>query len=276
MPRKPQAPAPKGVAWDPDIYNIQVFVDALNDLRTKPESTMVPPVIMERLGGLARIVDNEIFRAGITFSVQTAHRDFPLLSTPVYRQELIDRIEKVEKAAHRLQQELQIDPVDRISLWAGSAIRSAIRDELNTKSSETVECESEEARDRLALPLAPYLRELSVLIEASKKAKTSSFYLSFAQKRGTPSGTGGSGVALTRFVGHLAFAALTAGGRWTLNKNDQSGTLIEAIEQLREFLPIKLLPPKGQHPSSTYQKILTDARYEWDLGHFPWPKMDQK
>ena len=46
MPRKPQAPAPKGVAWDPDIYNIQVFVDALNDLRTKPESTMVPPVIM--------------------------------------------------------------------------------------------------------------------------------------------------------------------------------------------------------------------------------------
>jgi hypothetical protein len=80
MPRKPQAPAPKGVAWDPDIYNILGFVYGLNDLRKKPESTMVPPTVMERLGGLARIVDNEIFRAGITFSVQTAHRDFPLLS----------------------------------------------------------------------------------------------------------------------------------------------------------------------------------------------------
>ena len=48
MPSKPQAPAPKGVAWDPDIYDIRVFVDALNDLRTKLESTMVPPVTMER------------------------------------------------------------------------------------------------------------------------------------------------------------------------------------------------------------------------------------
>jgi hypothetical protein len=183
----------------------------------------------------------------------------------VYRQELIDRIEKVEEAARRLQQELQIveNPVDRISRWAGSAIRDGLN-------------ESKEARDKLAHPLAPYLRELWVLIAASKKAKTSSVYVGFAQKGGTPSGTGGSGVALTRFVGHLAFAALAAGGDWTLNKNDQSGTLIEAIELLREFLPIKFLPPKGQHPYSTYQKILTDARYEWDLGYFPWPKVDQK
>jgi hypothetical protein len=271
MPSKPQAPAPKGVAWDPDIYDIRVFVDALFDLRTKLEITKVPPVVMEQLARLARarVVDDEIFRAGITFSVQTAHRDFPLLSTPVYRGELLERIEKVEQAAKCLQEELQAleNPVDRNALWA----KSAIRDELNTNS-ETGEYK--EARDRLAHPLAPYLRELSVLIEASKKAKTSSFYLSFAQKRGTPSGTGGSGMALTRFVAHLGWTALAAEGDWTLNKNDQGGTLIEAIELLREFLPIKFLPPKGQHPYSTYQKILTDARYEWNLGHFPWPKVD--
>jgi hypothetical protein len=282
MPEKPKAPAPRGVAWDPDIYNALDFVNGLNDLRAKPGITMVPPVAMEQLARLARarVVDNEVFRAGITFSVEAARKDFPLLSTPVYRQELIDRIEKVEEAARRLQQELQTveNPVDRISLWAGSAIRHELTGFAYTtpltKSSETGECEIKEARDKLAHALAPYLRELSVLIEASTNAKTSSFYLVFAQKRGTPSGTGGSGMALTRFVAHLAFAALAALGHWTLNKNDQSGTLIEAIELLRKFLPIKFLPPKGQHPYSTYQKILTDARYQWELGHFPYPRVD--
>jgi hypothetical protein len=77
-------------------------------------------------------------------------------------------------------------------------------------------------------------------------------------------GAGKSGMALTRFVGHLGWAALAAEGDWTLNKNDQRGTLIEAIELLREFLPIKFLPPKGKHPYSTYQKILTDARSKWN------------
>jgi hypothetical protein len=98
----------------------------------------------------------------------------------------------------------------------------------------------------------------------------------FAQKKGTPSGAGQSGMALTRFIAHLEFTALAAGGRWTLNKNDQSGTLVEAIENLRKFLPGNFLPPTGQHPCSTYQKILTDARSEWNLGRFPWPKLDQK
>ena len=83
-------------------------------------------------------------------------------------------------------------------------------------------------------------------------------------------------MALTRFVAHLEWAVLAAEGDWTLNKNDQSGTLIEAIEQLGEFLPIKFLPPKGQHPYSTYQKILTDARSEWKLDRFEWPFVDQK
>ena len=129
-------------------------------------------------------------------------------------------------------------------------------------------------RGTKAHPLAPYLHELSILMKASRRAKTNSFYLIFAQNKGTPSGTGGSGMALTRFVAHLAFAAMAAGGRWTLNKNNQTGTLIEAIDLLREFLPIKFLPPKGQHPYSTYQKILTDARYEWELGHFPYPRVD--
>ena len=242
MPEKPKAPAPKGVAWDPDIYSTVEFAKGLNDLRTKPEITMVKPAVMEQLARLARahVDDSEFFRAGITFSVQTAHKDFPLLSTPVYCGELLERIEKVEQAAKGLQEELQAlaNPVDRTALWA---------------------------REAIGLRVASHLSELSALIEAIGEAKISGApYTTFAQKKGAPAGAGGSGMALTRFVAHLGWAALAAEGDWTLNKNDQSGTLIEAIELLREFLPIKFLSPKGQHPYSTYQKILTDARSKWN------------
>ena len=114
------------------------------------------------------------------------------------------------------------------------------------------------------------------LIAAIAEAKTSYPYVQFAQEKGTPSGAGESGMALTRFVAHLEFAALAGEGRWTLNKNNRSGTLIKAMEGLRDFLPSNFLPPVDQHPYSTYQRILTDARSEWDLGHFPWPKLEQK
>ena len=272
MPRKPQAPAPKGVAWDPDIYDISDFIHGIEGLGTNPVSTMVPPFVMDRLGGLARITETKIFQVGITFSVRAAIADFPLLSSPVYRAQLVERRENVGQSADRLLQQLQAieNPADRTTLWAARAIRA----ELDTESSETGEWESKEAPNRFD-PLAPYLRELSTLIGAVEKAKTSWPYVGFAQERGKPSGTGGSGIALTRFIGHLAFAALAARGHWTLNKNEQSGTLIEAMETLRDFLPPKFLPPKDQHPYSTYQRILTDARSEWERGHFPWP-MDQK
>jgi hypothetical protein len=75
-------------------------------------------------------------------------------------------------------------------------------------------------------------------------------------------------MALTRFVAHLGWAALAAEGDWTLNKNDQSGTLIEAIELLREFLPIKFLPPKGKHPYSTYQKNFDRRAIGMEFGLF--------
>ena len=222
MPRKPKAPATKGVAWDPDIYDILEFVRGIKDLRPTPES-IIPPALMERLAGLARAADNETFQAGITFCVQAACKDFPLLSSSVYRTELVGRIEKVEEAASCLRDELQAiaNPADRTALWAARTISA----ELNTKPRETGEWESKGAPDRLN-PLAPYLRELSVLIDAIGKAKTSTSqpYVIFAQKKGAPAGAGRSGMALTKFVGHLKFAALAAGGRWTLNKNDQSGT----------------------------------------------------
>jgi hypothetical protein len=272
MPTK-RAPTPTGVAWDPDIYDILEFVHGLKDLRTEPEGTMVPHSIMEELTSLARAADNKTFWAGIKSSLQSAHRDFPLLASPVYRGELIDRMDEVEQAARSLQNKLQAfkNPADRTTLWAGRAISA----ELNRKAKTTGETESKQAPNTDD-PFASRLHELSALIDAIGKAKSSRPYVLYAREKGAPSGAGESGMALTRFIAHLVFAALAGGGRWTLNKNDQSGTLLEAIEKLRQFLPGKFLPPTGQHPYSTYQRILTDARSEWNLGHFPWPKQDQK
>ena len=91
MPRKPRAPTPKGVPWNPDIYEVNEFVNGLNEPRTRPDSTVVPRFVLERLAGLAGIADNGIFLAGIRFSLKAAHRDFPLLSSPVYRGKLVER-----------------------------------------------------------------------------------------------------------------------------------------------------------------------------------------
>ena len=266
MPRKPKASAPKGPAWDPDIYDISTFVHGLNHLTA---TISVAPLVVGELACLARAVDAEAFHRGILFSVEAAHSDFPLLSASVYRGDLIDLIEEVETAACCLRDKLQAikNPANRTSLWAGRAIRG----ELEREARET-----EDATHRLE-PFNPCLRDLTALIEAAGKAKTSSIYVDFAREKGAPSGTGKSGMALTRFVAHLTFAALAAGGGWTLDKNDESGTLIDAFEKLRRyFLPMNFLPPADQHPYSTYQKILTDARFEWNLGHFPWEEVDRK
>jgi hypothetical protein len=196
MPRKPRAPAQTGVAWDPEIYDIVEFVYALNDLRRKAESTMVPSTVMEQLARLARarVFDNEIFQAGITFSVQSAHEDFPILSTSLYREDLVDRIVGVEEAARRLQKALQEveNPEDRTALWVGRAIRA----ELNPKARETKDSESNKASNNLS-PLAPHLCNLSALIEASGKAKRS---VGFARTKGAPAGAAQGGMALTRWI----------------------------------------------------------------------------
>jgi hypothetical protein len=271
MARKPRAPTPKGVPWEPDIYNIVEFVRGLEDLKTKPEGTKVPRFVMGRLAGLAGATDSGNFLAGMTFCLRGAHSDFPLLSFPVYRPTLIERIDEVEQAARTLRQKLQAlkNPMDRTTQFASAAIIA----ELFEQDSKTKERKGKQSLERLD-PVGSRLRYLSSLIAAVGKAKTSWPYVGFARERGSPSGVGESGMALTRFIAHLAFTALAAGGDWTLNKNDKSGTLIEAIEILRDFLPNKFLPE--HHGYSTYQRILTDARSEWDSGRFPWPKLDHK
>jgi hypothetical protein len=277
MANEPRPAAQTGVrAWEPDTYQVLHFMHGLHNLRKKRKNTLVPSLVMERLGGVARVADKELFQAGITFAVKTARKDFPLLSTSVYHGQLVRRIAEVERAADDLWKQLQAirSPKDRTTLWAGKAISA----QLNIKSRETGEWERAGWSDRLN-PLALHLRELAVLLEAIRKAKTTWPYAEFAKKKGKPSGASGAGIAVTRFIAHLEFAARAAGGHWTLSKNDRRGTLIEAIERLREFLPPNLLPAGG-YPFSTYQRILTHARSEWKNSLFPTimlvPKQDQK
>jgi hypothetical protein len=236
MPRKPKTSAPKGAAWDPDIYDTSAFVHGLDNLNA---SVTVPPSVVSELAGLAGAKDREAFERGINFSVVTAHTDFPLLSSTVYRGELIARIAEVEGAANDLRVKLQAiqNPATRTSLWVGRAVR----DELVSRARE-IGAEKSEAETHPLERSNPFMQNLEALSEAARKAKASSLYVDFARKKGPPSGAGQSGIALTRFIAHLAFAALAGGGSWTLDKNGESGTLTDAIERLRHFLPCDFLP----------------------------------
>ncbi len=69
---------------------------------------------------------------------------------------------------------------------------------------------------------------------------------------------------MTRFIAHLEFSARAAGGHWTLNKNDERGTFIDALEVLKPHLPPNFISTKGRYPFSSYQKILTRARADWE------------
>jgi hypothetical protein len=209
MPKGSGRPAARRAPyWEPDIYYVQHFLHGIHDLKTNPKNPIVPQLALAKLAGLAGVSDNKIFHSGIMFSVRRARKDFPLLSSSVYRQRLFDRIEKIEQAAFRLQQELDasLNPRDRTTLWAGRVIGF----QLNIQSKATGEWETKPWPDRLK-PLRRYLNEVSTLMEAAAKAKNSS-YLYYANIKGKPSGSAESGMAMTRFIAHLEFAARAAGG----------------------------------------------------------------
>jgi hypothetical protein len=61
--------------------------------------------------------------------------------------------------------------------------------------------------------------------------------------------------ALQKLVRDLSLAALAAGGNFTINKNFKTGSLIEALDALRDYLPAGVVP--NELPG-TIQKFATD------------------
>lgn len=67
---------------------------------------------------------------------------------------------------------------------------------------------------------------------------------------------------LRYLVEQLEFGALACGGDFTISKDREGGTIVEALEILRPHLPRGVLKVPGTHPVSTYNRILIEMRAE--------------
>ena len=180
-------------------------------------------------------------------------------SKSVYRNQLGDRLDKVMDAALLLERqlaELQNSGGDPVT----SLAKEALSDVLEISNSlDTASGESE---------LAEFRAIVGLLVSEIRLAKHFAAHWVSAT-RGRPKGAGQSGVAMNKLIARLEFAARAAGGSWTLNKNEESGTLISALEVLRKYLPDRFVPAPKKHPYSSYQRVLTRARSEWNSSRLP-------
>jgi hypothetical protein len=247
------------VRGGPDACNVYQFLHGVFDLIVRGKARHVPTSLVVKLAKLASVNDDEVLRFGIALATRMGTREASLLSAPVYRRDFIRQFEEIGRVARKLQHQLTAlhDPKDHTSLWVGRALGHSVNIVLD-RAGKSVK---DDTLRRLK-PLAPFLEPLSKLEQASGSAKRWADLFDVKAK-GRPAGVKGCGVALTRFIVHLEFAARLAGGGWTLDKNDESGSLIDGLELLRSLLPDKLIPPRKKHPYSTYQNILTHARSEW-------------
>jgi hypothetical protein len=216
--------------------------------------TLLPPQLIDDLARLARVSDTELFDIAITLAAGYTFTDVQKFSKPIYRGQLIDRLDKVMQPASLLEQQLR----NLLTIWwdpVTFVAQKCLCDVLKkSKSLGTESGESELAKfHAIAELLAGQIRLAQ--IEADRWISAT---------RGRPRGAGKSGIAMDKLIRRLEFAARAAGGTWTLNKNDQSGTLIKALELLREHLPDGFVPSPEKHPYSSYQRVLTRARSDWD------------
>jgi len=209
--------------------------------RARRSHAILPTPIAAKLAGLAAVSSDEIFKKCVTYAVTSAHTNPARLRGPLYAGPVRERFDELLRATLLIQKLLDAiqNPQDR----SASFLRRRLTNYLPQRS------------------LASYIAELSRLAKSVENAKNSA--VEELVERGRPPGVRGQGQRLGRFITFLEFGALAAGGGWTLNKNDECGTLIDALELLRPFVPDNFLPVEGKHPYSSYQRILTSARSRW-------------
>jgi hypothetical protein len=246
--RKPRRQLPAHDHYDPAQFLSELV--KLQKSRSDQLQAFVPPEDARRLTVLASASDEQLLRLGTVVAVLKAYEEAPMLSAPVYRGQFIARLQEVERAALTLVQQMEeiLNPMDHVTLL----VQEALSELLKTLKGR----EAEDGNLRGVRHTASLL--VSTIILAKHFAPSW-----VSMKRGRPRGAGGSGPAIDRFIERLAFAALNAGGRWTLSKNDARGTFIDALEILRARLPHDFLPSSNKHPYSSYQRVLTRARSNW-------------
>jgi hypothetical protein len=225
----------------------------------KPNASKIPRIILGKLAGLAGVSESEEFPKALTRAVREAHRTSQQSSTHLTRTLLVKRIDDLIEAALQLKTHLEDlqDKRDSAALIVGDVIFHAIMDPLQPRQATRTGT----SRKR---PFSLTLAHLSAILEAAKEAKSNPI-ITLNKERGRPAGKGGSH-RFESFLITLELAALNGGGDWTLNKNDERGTLIDALELLRNYLPNNFLPKKNKHPFSSYQILLTRLRGLWKAG----------
>jgi hypothetical protein len=198
-------------------------------------------VVPKSLAALARATDDQLFNIGIGWAVLNTHAEVGFYR-PVYRSQLVDRLNEIKRTLLTLEDQLDaiVNPKDELS----SMIQKSL-----------IEILTIESRDQTA-ELKSLYQSVSSLIALIPLAQFIAPRFAPA-RRGRP-----KEIAMRRFIARLEFAARAAGGHWTLNKTDQRGSVVEALQKLRDFLPADFLPIR--HPYSSYQKALTKARLDWN------------
>jgi hypothetical protein len=92
----------------------------------------------------------------------------------------------------------------------------------------------------------PFLTKARTLeVITSEVVKEMTLYLKPCHRpRGRPRGKPNGGLYLPRFVLHFLRDVRAAGGRLTLDKNEGTGTLVDALVLLRPYLPPNFIPNK--------------------------------
>jgi len=229
--------------------DVTEFLREIRDVeRTEATKDFIRAEELERLVVLAKISNAKSFGHGIRWAVIIAAYESQFFSVPVYQGQFIKRLEEMRQAALLLERQIEsiMNPEDHVTLLVQNSL-FGIHDALG--------------RGESAESYLTHLKTLASMLGpriAIAKHYASKFV---SVKKGRPRGAGGSGIAMDRFIARLEFVARAAGGGWTLSKNDESGTLVDALDILRGYLPVNFVPAK--HPYSTYQSVLNRARHDW-------------
>jgi hypothetical protein len=117
------------------------------------------------------------------------------------------------------------------------------------------------------------LERLIVLIKVAKEVRKAATGV----ERGAPKGSRGY-PGLYWLVCLLERSAYAAGGKFTVNKRDKKGSLLDALDLLRaqllacpELKPLAdLIPLPNQHPVATYRRAINDVRRRPSTGAQRW------
>jgi hypothetical protein len=225
------------------------FLNEINGTEAAGIDKYLPTDVIRKLAHLTKVSNYELFQKGIVEAVLEAHVDFITFPKQVYREEFVSRLDKLKRRAVHLAQEIDslLHTQNPATLLAEEALSKVL--------------DAKDRRKKSGLDALSEFRAIASIL-AHTVDLTKFLFSQKLPERGRPVGATGSGMGRDYFIMRLEFATLAAGGKLSLDKNARKGTLIDALELLRDYLPDGFVP-RSVHPYASYQRVLTRARSEW-------------